>query len=797
MVDIEFDPAFDWLWVLVAGQKAPRVDVAAARALAESWRDSGVTLEEMGRSLGSLAAVAERSIGGGAGRAFRKRVDELAAAVPQLVALARQQSAALLDLALNVELGVYSMMIEIAFFAASIVWALVSPFTAPLVPAFFTAARIAVARILEKLGWAVRLLVEALQEGAQEVAQDALAQIIQIMEGNRHVWDTLSTVVSGIMGGAAGGLMGAMFMGMKKLGPQVADSMFFHGAAEASAEVVVDAAATGILGGSMDDLGLSAVGGGFTGMVDKGAADAGEKIGELVNGVGIVDGPDIPAIDMPDAVSVPVVQTGVEPGHSLTTGSGFNDADSRYGRESGDASTESGDTRSESGDADAGYGSDTDSGPAGSGVSAHGPTRIGPLTTTLAAAGVVVGGVPGQGGGPSTTPGTAADIPSPGTHLPTPGAMDPATGAPVSDVPNRGSGVPAAGAANPVAGAPAPGAWSPGVGVPPAVDGLPAADAPAPAEGRALVEETPTLTANPSVPTAGVQDPAANTPAPGTAVRSDLGAPVPGTGTPSSSVGASVPITGAPGSDLGKSVLGAVVPGSDVGEPAPGTAAPGLAAAGKPVPGTATPGSGVGTSVPGTARPGPDGRTPADTAVTPPLRDGSSVPKAPPPVAASHGVVGWDAGYDSAPALPSIDAQPPAQIGPAGGTAQQSASETGAAQRQVPATNQQRGTQAGSSSKGAIRPGDLLFILNPDGQSDMDELADNKVDATEVATPRVDVSWTFGGSGSGRAVDFIKDVLAQSVVDAEVLFGQLHRAMGVAGADRLATEIAAPLVAAL
>ncbi|TDD34458.1 WXG100-like domain-containing protein, partial [Saccharopolyspora elongata] len=428
MVDIEFDPAFDWLWVLVAGQKAPRVDVAAARALAESWHDSGVTLEELGRSLGSLAAVAERSIGGGAGRAFRNRVDELAAAVPQLVALARQQSAGLLDLALNVELGVYSMMIEIAFFAASIIWALADPFTVPLVPAFITAARIAVTRILEKLHWVVRLLVEALQEGVEEVAQGALAQIIQFVEGNRHEWDGQNSLIEFTAGAAAGGLMGAMFMGMKKLGPRVAGSMLFHGFTEAAAETVVGAGAAGILGGSMDDLWTGAVGGAFTGAVDKGSADAGEKIGELVNGVDVVGGPDIPAIDMPDAVGVPVVQTGDKPGHSL------GDSDSGYGSESGDTGSESGDANSgygsKFGDTDSDSGSDGDSGPAGSGVFAHGPTRIGPMTATVAAEGVGVGGVPGQGGGPGATPGTAAGTPSPGMHLPTPGAVDPVTAGP-------------------------------------------------------------------------------------------------------------------------------------------------------------------------------------------------------------------------------------------------------------------------------------------------------------------------------------------------------------------------------
>ncbi|MEV0058156.1 protein-glutamine glutaminase family protein, partial [Saccharopolyspora shandongensis] len=255
----------------------------------------------------------------------------------------------------------------------------------------------------------------------------------------------------------------------------------------------------------------------------------------------------------------------------------------------------------------------------------------------------------------------------------------------------------------------------------------------------------------------------------------------------------------------------------------------------------------VGAVDPVTGAPAPeasattDARTSADSVVTPSLRGGSTLPQAPrlqddreavsaelPSTALNSPVPGSPTWSDTpllerdspllGPAVTPPVSQSPDQTGStaSGGHSEASTSDVGtASQNQMsampqpeptsaaaqPPTNEpaaaQGDTQAGSSSKGAIRPGDLLFILNPDDQSDMDELADNKVDATEVATPRVDVSWTFGGPGSGRAVDFIKDVLAQSVVDTEVLFGQLHRAMGVAGADRLATEIAAPLVAAL
>ncbi|TDD33361.1 WXG100-like domain-containing protein, partial [Saccharopolyspora elongata] len=570
-MDIEFDPSLDGLWILLVGQKAPRVDVSAVRALAEDWRESAVTLEGMGHSLGSLGVVAERSIGGGAGRAFRNRVDELVAAALQLVGLAGQLSGALVDLALDVELTVYAMLIEIISFSLSIAWALASPFTAPLVPSIFTSFRIAASRILGKLHWSLRLLNDAVMEGVQEVMQGAVAQIIQIIEGNRREWDKQSTLIEFVAGGAAGGVMGGMHMGMRKWMPRVEDSALFHGFTEAAAETVVGAGAAGILGGSMDDLWTGAVGGAFTGMVDKGVSSAGEKIDDLVNGAGVVNGPGIPTIDMPD---VPVVPVSDKPG--------LGDPDSGYDTDTGG---QFGDTGGGSGDADSGYGSDTDSAPAGSGVSAHGPASISPLTTTAAVAaagagmGVGAGGVLGQGGGPNPAP-AAAGTPPPGTPLPTPGAMNSATDTAVSDTPPTAD-APAAGVANPVAGVPTPGASSP------TVDGPPAVDTPAPAVDVPTAGQHPVTSA---VPVGNTESDVPRT-APHTGIpHTEL----PETGVPQA--GPTAAVTGVPqaGSASGGSASGGSASTGTPsltrpqGSPAAVPGMPPTMAVGSPVPDTAT-----------------------------------------------------------------------------------------------------------------------------------------------------------------------------------------------------------------
>ncbi|MEU7476474.1 protein-glutamine glutaminase family protein [Lentzea sp. NPDC042327] len=290
-MSLHFDPSFDWLWVLVAGQQAPKVDVAATRALAQHWLDSGRTLQELADGVAQLVGSVEHAIGGRAGRAFREQVTRVVGQVPRIALIAGAQSSSLLDLALNVEHSVYAMMVEIAFFAASILWALSSPFTAPLVPSFITSARIAVQQISMRLHWAIRLIGEAVEGGVEEVVQDAIAQLSQVAEGNRHRWDGTSSLISFVAGGAAEGLAGAMHLGAGRWKPRVEDTAAFHGAAEAVADVVVGAGAAGVLGGSLNDLWAGAVGGAFSGAAAKKAHDAGDAIDRLVNG---------------DAVKVPV-----------------------------------------------------------------------------------------------------------------------------------------------------------------------------------------------------------------------------------------------------------------------------------------------------------------------------------------------------------------------------------------------------------------------------------------------------------------------------------------------------------
>ncbi|MGW6449808.1 toxin glutamine deamidase domain-containing protein [Lentzea sp. NPDC055074] len=320
-MDIQFDPTFDWLWILVVGQKAPRVDVAAARDLADTWRQNGVTLQELLYTLDTAAAVIEEAIGGDVGSAFRRNVDQLTVHGPALAALAENQAGSLENLALNVESSNYSMMLEIAFFAASIIWALASPFTAPLVPSFVTGARVAIKEIFDRLGAWVLVLRQILEEGASEIAQDALVQITQFIEGNRKSWDEMSTVISGIAGMAAGGLISVAHLTGAKYAPKFENTMLFHGITEGFAEGIVGLGVAGATGGDLSDAGFGAIGGTFSGGVQKGFDDIGDKIDSIVNS-------DVTLPDL-DAFTPPVTPGprggGSDGGEGGGPGGGFDD----------------------------------------------------------------------------------------------------------------------------------------------------------------------------------------------------------------------------------------------------------------------------------------------------------------------------------------------------------------------------------------------------------------------------------------------------------------------------------------
>lgn len=281
---VNVPPELDGLFYLVVGQPFPRLDVAGARAFAARLRDVGTRLEDLLQDGDAAGVAVGGALGGAAGDGVRRFVGKLTKLGPSMGAVARRNEEALRELALSEEKNGYEMLQELVLFFPQIMWALWSPWGAPWLPVLTAALR---ARLLPRLAKMESFALVAgramISEAASEVMQNANAQVLQFIERNRTSWDSMDSIVSAAAGGAAGGIMTAgMKAGQRYLGKH-ADTVTFHGGLEGATEVVVDAGATGILGGDFDGLGTAFTSGAFSGGAQKAADDTGQVIAGKMN----------------------------------------------------------------------------------------------------------------------------------------------------------------------------------------------------------------------------------------------------------------------------------------------------------------------------------------------------------------------------------------------------------------------------------------------------------------------------------------------------------------------------------
>ncbi|HEV7979118.1 hypothetical protein [Amycolatopsis sp.] len=266
-MSIMVDPSLNWIFLIIAGDNFPQGDEDKLRELAAVWDQAAVDIVNAVSELNALAGHVQENVGGDVGQKFYEYAVELGNNAPLFASTAEKQAYLARDFALNVEHAKYSMLIQIAFTAAEILWALSNPFTAGLVPGFITAGRFAVQKILSSFMGRIgaHLVMQAAEEAIQEVAMDALAQIIQFLEGNRHEWNVESTYMAAAVGGAAGAVGGGIGLGMKKFTPDFAATRWGDGANEGLTEIIVGAGAAGATGGDFDTLWAGGLNGALSG----------------------------------------------------------------------------------------------------------------------------------------------------------------------------------------------------------------------------------------------------------------------------------------------------------------------------------------------------------------------------------------------------------------------------------------------------------------------------------------------------------------------------------------------------
>ncbi|HKT00219.1 MAG TPA: hypothetical protein VJT31_11870, partial [Rugosimonospora sp.] len=267
----DFDPSLNGLWILLAGQSAPRVLVDAARAQGGVWWSARQQLSALFGQIDGLVGQVQASVGGDVGEAFGSRVRGLRSSLAPLLEIAAGQYIGIMNLALSVDSVNKSMLIEINLFLDELAWALASPFTAPLVPSLLAGARVAARELLEDAHWAIRAAARVAgavgHEALEEALESAAAQLWQVAEGFRHQADKKDLWTSGLGGGIAGGGMHGYHGAANRLKKGAGEGIAGHAGGEMFAEAITPVFMSPLGGGGPlgADVWQGTVNGAFTG----------------------------------------------------------------------------------------------------------------------------------------------------------------------------------------------------------------------------------------------------------------------------------------------------------------------------------------------------------------------------------------------------------------------------------------------------------------------------------------------------------------------------------------------------
>jgi fido (protein-threonine AMPylation protein) len=292
------DPELNWIFGIIAGSSWPQGDEDKLRALAKEWDDVAADLNRAGDGFGKLTLDVTGNVGGTVGRNFVRFGHQLDGFHGDLAQLATGQAELLRGQALNIENAKYSILIQIAYTAAEILWALADPFTEWLVPEFIAEGQLAVRSLMKRFFGRTAALVEAAAgEAIEEVIQDGLAQLIQIIQQNRHGFDWGSLGMSAGFGAGAGIFAHGVLHGLTKYDPKFAASWKGAATVEAVTELGIGVA-TIPFGGDPSELGWSVLNGGLSGAATHAAHSLHHKDGPAPKELEVPHAPTtVPGVD--------------------------------------------------------------------------------------------------------------------------------------------------------------------------------------------------------------------------------------------------------------------------------------------------------------------------------------------------------------------------------------------------------------------------------------------------------------------------------------------------------------------
>ena len=280
-MSISIPPELNWVVEVAAGQGWPKGNEDHLSLLGDAWNTAGEKLMALANDLGSVSSQVFESISGPAAKQFGAFMDSLHVNIPQLADGAGQLGALGKSVSLQLEYAKYMILLQLIWMAEQIAEWSATIFGSALVPEIEAAGEIAVQSILRTL---IKQVARSVAESvAAQVGMDAAVQVIQFLKGDRHSWDTTSTVGAVKMGALAGALGGVLHIGAGYLAPDLMKSFVGHVGMGAINGVVIGEIANVAMGGDQN-LGEAALGGAFGGAVGY-RSHGGEKV-------------DVPEIDV-------------------------------------------------------------------------------------------------------------------------------------------------------------------------------------------------------------------------------------------------------------------------------------------------------------------------------------------------------------------------------------------------------------------------------------------------------------------------------------------------------------------
>lgn len=229
----------NWL----VGAAFPDADEDALWRLAAAWQAGAEQLRRLGPEAGHLGAEVLAAMDGDSARAFDEYWQGLSGPGQGLVdqlALSCELLAQGCDhIAREVEYAKLQYIIALLVLAATLAWlaatAVLGGVSAAGVPIAIAAAQVTIRALL------VRLLTSVVLGSTINVAMDAIAQGIQVLEGHRADWDWAKTGRAATDGALYGLVGGAVFLGAGRLAP---------GFMSTPGGILTAAGVTGLVGGT-------------------------------------------------------------------------------------------------------------------------------------------------------------------------------------------------------------------------------------------------------------------------------------------------------------------------------------------------------------------------------------------------------------------------------------------------------------------------------------------------------------------------------------------------------------------